>query len=311
VKRISARHPHWDGFLLLLGDGVVFHEGHGTRGTYEMHASDLTITWEQFGSESFRKIGGAWIHHHLLATAVGLERLSVVRAFGKPYLATRIQLEVPEVRCEVELRLNSSDVPTFWQVFVNSEYESPELPSSASSIVDLGANIGLATLYFAARYPQSSILAVEPEPDNFKLLLRNTQSLGSRVHRHRAAVWRNDGLISLRTKDDNNRPLGEWGVQVTASPQRDEPSTPCFRLPTLLQLAGFQSVDILKVDIEGAELEVFSEDLTSCLERIRMIIIETHDRFRPGSEAAVRKAIAPLFEERPSKGENLFFIRKS
>jgi hypothetical protein len=41
-----------------------------------------------------------------------------------------------------------------------------------------------------------------------------------------------------------------------------------------------------------------------------MIIIETHDRFRPGSEAAVRKALAPSFEEQPRNGENLFFVRK-
>ena len=81
-------------------------------------------------------------------------------------------------------------MPTFWQqVFVNCEYDFPELSPSASTIVDLGANIGLATLYFAARYPQASILAVEPAAENFNVLLRKTQSLGLRVHRYQAAVW--------------------------------------------------------------------------------------------------------------------------
>ena len=65
-----------------------------------------------------------------------------------------------------------------------------------------------------------------------------------------------------------------------------------------------------RLDIEGAELELFSEGIDDCLDRIQMIIIETHDRFRPGSEAAVRKALEPSFQEKPRNGENLFFVRK-
>ena len=182
---------------------------------------------------------------------------------------------------------------------------------SASTIVDLGANIGLATLYFAKRYPEANILAVEPEPENFKLLLRNTCPLRPRVQCHRAAVWTHDGEISLRTKDDSNRPLGAWGVQVTVTSQAGEPRTPCFRLASLLDLAGFETVDILKVDVEGAELELFSEGIDDCLSRVQAIIIETHDRFRSGSELAVRRALAGQYEERPSRGENLIFERKT
>jgi hypothetical protein len=69
-------------------------------------------------------------------------------------------------------------------------------------------------------------------------------------------------------------------------------------------------VDILKIDIEGAELEIFSDGADEWLPRIGLIIIETHERFRPGSEAAVRKALWPMFEELPPSGESLFFRRK-
>ncbi|MBR1232875.1 FkbM family methyltransferase [Bradyrhizobium sp. AUGA SZCCT0182] len=81
-------------------------------------------------------------------------------------------------------------------------------------------------------------------------------------------------------------------------------------LATLLGFAGFSEVDILKVDIEGAELELFSDGIRDCLPRIRMIVVETHDRFRSGSEAAVHRALAPLFEEKSSSGENTIFTRK-
>jgi FkbM family methyltransferase len=125
--------------------------------------------------------------------------------------------------------------------------------------------------------------------------LRNIKTL-ERVISYQAAVWTHDGEIGLRTEDEAHRSLGAWGVQVTAAPRSDEISVPCYRLATLLDLAGFQEVDILKVDIEGAELELFSGGMDDCLDRVKMIIIETHDRFRPGSEAAVRKALEPVYD---------------
>ena len=222
---------------------------------------------------------------------------------------SRLRMHVPEANGEVELRLHTSDVLTFWQVFINLEYDSPNLPPSARTIVDLGANIGLATQYFAARYPSAHIVAVEPDADNFALLMRNTAPLGTRVHRHHGAAWIHDGQISLRTEDEAQRPLGAWGTQVTATPRPGESRVPCYRLATLLDLAGFETVDILKVDIEGAELEVFTDGVQDCLDRIGLVIVETHDRFRPGSEAAVRNALGPQFRELPQKGENLFFAR--
>jgi len=84
----------------------------------------------------------------------------------------------------------------------------------------------------------------------------------------------------------------------------------CFKLSTLLDQAGFYNVEILKIDIEGAELEVFSNGAEEWLSRVNLIIIETHDRFRPGSEEAVRRAVHPMFDELAPSGESLFFQRR-
>jgi hypothetical protein len=82
-------------------------------------------------------------------------------------------------------------------------------------------------------------------------------------------------------------------------------------MSTLLNEAQFDTVDILKIDIEGAELEIFSQAAEQWLPKVPLIIVETHDRFRPGSELAVRKALALMFWELPRCGENLFFRRVS
>ena len=159
------------------------------------------------------------------------------------------------------------------------------------------------------RYPAARILAVEPEYGNFKLMEDNTRALGARIQPLNAAVWKEDGSINLHTENDAGLPLGAWGVQVSERTTAASKPTACFRMETLLDRFGFDTVDNLKIDIEGAELEMFSSAAQRWLPRVKLIIIETHDRFRPGSDAAVCNAVAPMFERLPSRGENQFFRR--
>jgi len=216
---------------------------------------------------------------------------------------------VPEKSYEVCLRLLTSDLPIFNQVFLQSDYNSRDLPESARSIVDLGANIGLSTVFFALKYPQARILSVEPDPGNFSLLLTNTAALGNQIQTEQAAVWKEDGMISLHSEDNSGRPLGHWGVRVSSL--AGENQVVAYKLSTLLQKVGMEAVDILKVDIEGAEIELFEVDLADWLSGTRLILIETHDRFRAGAERVVRTALEEQFEELDRSGECLVFRRKS
>jgi FkbM family methyltransferase len=309
-RRIEAIHPHWHGFLRLSArDTSVQHEGNGNRGKYDLRDGRLTVYWEKYAPDVFVDCLGKYVHEKVMAAIPAAEGLFAVTVNRKPYSARLISLSVPDSDYEVALRLNSSDIPTFDQIFGSYEYESPNLPQAAGSIVDLGANIGLAAVFFGLKYPQAQILAVEPEASNFALMAANTAALGARIRAEHAAVWVHDGQINLQTDAEDGSSLGAWGVRTSDSLDNAKAVTKCFRLDTLLDKAGFGTVDILKVDIEGAELQVFSEGAAKWLTRIGMIIIETHDRFQPGSEQAVRQAIAPLFEELPAIGENLFFRR--
>lgn len=210
----------------------------------------------------------------------------------------------------VQVRLGTSDARVLQQVFIDREYDSAELPATASTVVDLGANVGFAAVFFALRYPNCRLLAVEPEASNFVALVANTANFGARITRLQAAAWTRDGTINLRADDDQGVFLDHWGVQVSETTAPGGLTTPCLRLVTMFDRMRFDEVDILKIDIEGAELELFSEGADAWLPRVHLIIIETHDRFRPGSDQAVRQALATRFEERPSCGENLFFRRR-
>jgi FkbM family methyltransferase len=308
VNRVRAVHPHWTGHLLLsTTDNRVEHETHGSRGGYTLIGGTLVVRWDDFAPECFVSVGGMFIQETLTENLPALHRLFAVQHGNRLFLASRISLLVGDGAHEVSLRLGSSDIPTFEQIFVRREYDSPALPADAGTVVDLGANIGLATVFFALRYPRARLLAVEPEPGNFAVLRANTAALGTRASARHVAAWNETGEVHLKRTNERGETYGAWGVQVSARPHGADAAVPCETVGTLLDRAGFARADILKIDIEGAELELFATGAAAWLPRVGLIVIETHDRFRPGSDAAVRAALLPGFEELPPHGENLVF----
>jgi FkbM family methyltransferase len=311
-KRIQAIHPHWSGFLRLSNDdNIAVHEGSGNEGTYQSSGQTLTVSWEKYGPDVFVEQSGIYVHERLIREVPRAEHMFAISIGDIPVTAVKTSVLVPNSTYEVSLRLRTSDIPTFNQVFIRREYESANLPQGADVIVDLGANIGLATIFFGLKYRGASILSVEPEDGNFAAMIGNIEALGLRVQKRQAAVWKTNGSVNLHTESESGASLDAWGVQVSDRVDGSNRITKCYNIGTLMDDAGLATVDILKIDIEGAELEVFSSGAEEWLPRVTLIIIETHDRFRPGSDLAVRKALQSEFVELPASGENLFFRRKS
>ena len=311
MERIEAIHPHWQDYLILDENGGLRHASHGTTGRYVRNGDHITVLWDNFAPDNFILQKNRLIHIDVIESTNDLKSLNIAKIDEKFLKIKKITIELPESHYEVTLRLRTSDIPTFQQVFTFCEYDNSVMPQNAKTIVDLGANIGLASVYFGLHYPEARILSVEPEEQNFSLLRTNTEALGQRVHCEHAAVWSDDGWINLHTEDQMGNALGAWGVQVSENQTAKSGRTRSYRLETLLAIADIQHVDILKVDIEGAELELFKSRAEHWLDRVDMVIVETHDRFRPGSEAAVRDALKSKFEEAPRNGENLFFLRSA
>jgi FkbM family methyltransferase len=282
---LKAIHPHWRGFLRLCHiDRSIVHQGVGNRGNFDFSNGVLTVYWDHYHPDVFVQVSDLFVHSDIVEHIPNIDSLFAISIDNSPLLAKKISIVIPRSEYEISLRLHTTDISTFNQIFMRYEYETENLPDSANTVVDLGANIGLATVFFGLKYPHTKILSVEPNEGNYVAMVTNTAALGGRSHKEHAAVWVRDGLINLHTESEDGSPLGEWGVQVSEAPSRNESLTRCFKLPTVLDKAGFDTVDILKVDIEGAELEVFSNGAEEWLPRINLIVIETHDRFRPGSE---------------------------
>ena len=175
---------------------------------------------------------------------------------------------------------------TLREIFLARDYEE-SLPAAtrARVVIDAGANIGLSAVFFAHRFPGARIIAIEPESANFELLCRNTRPYPNITAVH-GALWNRSGQVDVV---DPGR--GEHGF-VTADNRGKvdaREAVPCFSVADLMRLHGLQHVDLLKVDIEGAEKEVF-ESAHDWIGHVGSVVVELHERFRPGCTQAFMDA---------------------
>lgn len=208
-------------------------------------------------------------------------------------------------RHAVTLRLKTTDILTFEKVFLDGEYDLP-LARHPRHILDAGANIGLASIYFANQYPNARILAVEPEESNFALLKHNVAPYPNVVP-IRAALWGFSGAIDLVDPG-----IGHWGFRAGNSSGGSAlphvASVPARTVDDLMTEHGFDAIDLLKLDIEGGELEVL-ENPSAWIHKVGVLVAELHDRYRVGCSRRFYRATEG-FDVEVHKGENVFMVRR-
>ena len=156
------------------------------------------------------------------------------------------------------------------------------LPSSANVIVDAGANVGLTSIFYAEKFPLARIFAIEAEKSNFELLLKNVRPYRNVTPIH-AALWCREGHISVGTPLPGA--FGHWGFTVSGAPG----DVPAITIRTLMRNFGVDHIDLLKIDIEGSEKEVF--EACDWQDELGAVVIELHDRFKPGCSQVVTRAL--------------------
>ena len=213
----------------------------------------------------------------------GICAVTAFRLSGRPRELAIVPLQSNH---PIHLRIDTSDFCAYRDVLIfKSKSYDPGLPGFIpNTIVDVGAHIGMASILFALNYPTARIIAIEPEPSNFAALVRNTAPYKT-ITPIQAALWREDGKVSLGAS--NAHPKGAFQVVEHGGQQ-----VRAVTMDTVMRETGIDSIDLLKVDVEGAEIEVFE----SCpwIGKVRVLAIELHDRVRPGCTLAVNNATKPF-----------------
>ena len=230
----------------------------------------------------------------------GFLKLLFSRLTGKKFI---IDLKIPGKNKNVKLRIPSSDPWVFKQVFLDKEYDFKTI-NSPKFIVDAGANIGLASVFFAELFPDAKIIAIEPEKSNFILLKKNVADYPNIIPLQ-AALWNHNTKINICDSG-----LGEWGFmtqEISDNTQKIEHAVDALTVDEIIKKFNLEKINILKIDIEGAEKEVFQN--TECwINNVDALIVELHDRMKSGCSRNFYQNSSG-FSEEWIKGENIYLSK--
>ena len=166
------------------------------------------------------------------------------------------------------------------QVLIGGEYNFLHniTDFKPTAIMDAGANCGMTAVLFAINYPDATIVAVEPDELNFKLLELNTARFGN-VHLENKGLW--DRHTGLRVKRSDGY---GYATKVQEISRSQHPDVMATSLDLLMMKHNFRALDLLKLDIEGAEAMVFknyrqphTKKLRNWLADTQVIVAEVHD----------------------------------
>ncbi|MBC7525359.1 MAG: FkbM family methyltransferase, partial [Flavobacterium sp.] len=187
----------------------------------------------------------------------------------------------------IKLRKNpSSDFEVFKQVYSLKEYLPVVNAYNANfknksnyslNIIDAGANIGLTSLFFTEYFEKCNAISVEPEVENFRILEFNLESAKkSKTVTINGAIWSSNCKIKII---NDFRDTSSWSFRVEETD--DTYAITAYSINQLLADNNFEILDILKIDIEGSEKQVFTDPKSNLefLKITRCIAIEIHDEF--------------------------------
>lgn len=207
-----------------------------------------------------------------------------------------LTFDTPGDPAHVCIRRNQSDLLILWQIFLRRFYELEaaylldDHIDRLDTIVDLGGNTGLAASYLTARYRPARLLTVEPIPENLAVLRRNAALSGLDWIIEDCAASGHSGELDFAVS-------GFWDTCTAVPDVAELRRTRPYRLENvlerpartvractvgeLLERHGVDHVDLMKVDIEGSEIDVFDRH-HPWMERVERLVLEIHDKYIAG-----------------------------
>lgn len=249
-----------------------------------------------------------------------------LRTAGTAYGARLLCSVVPQARWRlmtlrmkgvshpIALRPGTTDWRVLHQIFVDQDYNSASQPhksavgrfyqdaldqSDVPVIIDCGANIGLTSIWYAQHYPHARIIAVEPEPENFRILAINAAN-----YPNITAVQ--GGISDRRTRVSlSNVGDAPWAWETKEDGETGDVAT--VTIPSLLASVPRSRTMIVKLDIEGSEVELFRSN-SDWARDTPLIVFEAHDRLFAwrGTFHAIAAALVDQPRDYIQRGENTF-----
>jgi FkbM family methyltransferase len=205
---------------------------------------------------------------------------------------------------DIWLRKDQSDPYIFDQIFTEQQYDFPHSnPQSVEWIIDAGANIGLAAVYFSQKFPRARIISIEPDINNFQLLKKNTIGYPNVIHVH-GALWHKNEKLKIFNTDEKSA-----GYVMGPAGELNDGYVQAYTVAGLIAQYNIQRLSILKIDIEGSEKEVFESGSDAWLPVTECIITELHDNLKPGTSQVFFREMGKYDWLTYLKGENIICFK--
>lgn len=250
----------------------------------------------------------------------GLRLLFLVERFIPKKTTVIKKYIVPGYPGSICLRKTVSDHSIFWQCIVQRQYDMFRFPQSnrlmsayresvekgvRPLVIDCGGNIGLSTLYLATLFPEANIYVVEPDEDNFEMLKMNTSSLGDRVVALQGGIWHKGGNLRIVNPES-----GSAAFRVAATIGSSNETVRAYTINEICALAGVESPLIVKIDIEGAQVNLFNSNIKWVC-NTHLIMLELDDWLMPwqGTSRPFFACISQYPFDYLISGETIFCFR--
>lgn len=212
---------------------------------------------------------------------------------------------------QATVRGRDSDFGTLRQVFrdqeyailsdthrrrVRERYQAILAEGRTPVIIDAGANIGSAALWFKQQYPRASVVAIEPDPSNSAILRQNAVD---GIIALQAAIGSEPGHVSVVPNDRS------WAIRT----ERADDGCPVVTVQQAAERVPNGSLFIVKVDIEGFESDLFRSNL-AWLDEPAAVYLEPHDWMTPGTSKSFQAAFGERDFDLIMRGENLIYVRR-
>jgi FkbM family methyltransferase len=189
-------------------------------------------------------------------------------------------ISIHNLKYPIQVRPGSEDINTIVSTVVREEYGNCSFSRPPRFMIDAGAFIGDTAAYFLSRFSDLTITALEPNIENFSLARSNLAPYGDRVRVLHSALGDKEGTAYFAGQATSGL-IGERGIPV-----------PVTTVPDLMKQYSIPKLDILKLDIEGAEAAVLGRSASDWLQNVGNILVEIH-----GSDIE-REIISILTENR-------------
>lgn len=166
----------------------------------------------------------------------------------------------------IYVRPGTADIDSVIDNIIREEYGQLPTDFAPRVIFDVGAYIGDTTSYFLSRFGGARVIAIEPSCESYDIALNNLSRYDGRVSVIKRALWDSVGSAQFGGRETGASIVAEGSLVLTTT------------IPVLMREFGIEAIDLLKMDIEGAELTVLRSGVNGWLKVVKILLLETHGK---------------------------------